>query len=66
MCIRDRGLPEQTAFEQIKNKFLTTVILAHPNFVEPFYIHTDASDIALGVELFQVDRDCLLYTSLKI
>ena len=45
MCIRDR----------IKNKSLNTVILAHPNFSEPFYIHTDASDIALGVELFQLD-----------
>ena len=49
------NLKEQNIFELIKNKFLNTVILAHPNFSEPFYIHTDASDIALGVELFQLD-----------
>ena len=49
------NLKEQNIFELIKDKFLNTVILAHPNFAEPFYIHTDASNIALGVELFQLD-----------
>ena len=50
--------PEQdTTFELIKEKFLTTVMLHHPNFNKHFYMNCDASDVSLGSILYQEDQE---------
>ena len=41
------------AFLQLKEVLLTTPVLQGPNWEFPFYIHTDASDHAIGVVLGQ-------------
>jgi hypothetical protein len=46
---------EQQAFERTKKLFLETVILHIPNFSKTFYLQTDGSGVALGVELYQLD-----------
>lgn len=50
------GEEEEKIFNEIKKRFLDTVVLKHPDFDKPFYLQTDASDIAVGVELFQEDE----------
>ena len=65
------GKPEDNNFQLIKTKFLKSVILHHPDFQKRFYLNCDASNISLGVELYQEDEEdnpkrsesCLLYTS---
>lgn len=47
---------DKKIFIEIKRRFLETVMLKHPKFEKPFYIQTDVSDIAVGVELFQEDE----------
>ena len=32
-------------------------MLHHPNFEQPFYLNCDASDVSLGAELYQEDKD---------
>ena len=50
--------PEQdTILQLIKEKFLESVILHHPNFDKPFYLNCDASNISLGAELHQKDEE---------
>lgn len=44
-------------FQQIKDKFLDSVLLHHPNFQKRFFINCDASDISLGAELYQEDEE---------
>ncbi len=39
---------EQAAFDQIKRIVSRETLLAHPDFDEPFEIHTDASKYQLG------------------
>jgi hypothetical protein len=46
---------EQQAFERTKGLFLEAVILHFPNFSKTFYLQTDGSGVALGVELYQLD-----------
>ena len=29
----------------------------HPNFEQPFYLNCDASDVSLGAELYQEDKE---------
>ena len=41
-------------FASLKEAFITAPILSFPNFKLPFYIQTDASDIALGAVLLQL------------
>lgn len=48
---------EQEIFEEIKDNFLSTVILKHPNFSTPFLINCDSSYYALGAELFQYNDE---------
>ena len=70
MCIRDRlsavlqknkqwrwGENEREAFSEIKNKFADMILMNHPNFNDNFYLQTDASNIALGAELYQEDEE---------
>lgn len=47
----------QVAFEQIKSKLLSDVMLKHPNFDEIFYLNTDASVNAVGAALLQKDEN---------
>ena len=54
MCIRDR---ERTIFNKIKEKFIDTIMVNHPDFQRNFYLQTDASNIALGAELYQEGED---------
>lgn len=41
------------AFETLKTKLVTPPILAHPDFTQPFEVHTDASKRGLGATLVQ-------------
>ena len=43
----------ETILSQLKQKFTTKPILAHPDFNHPFVIQTDACDIGLGAVLCQ-------------
>jgi hypothetical protein len=43
----------QQAFQDLKASFITAPILVHPDFSKPFYMETDALDLALGAILFQ-------------
>ena len=51
------GPNQDTIFQLIKNKFLETVMLHHPDFNKPFYLNCDASDISLGSALYQEDEE---------
>lgn len=48
------GDTEQHVFERVKALFLKTVILRFPDFAKVFYLQTDSSSVALGVELYQM------------
>jgi hypothetical protein len=48
------GLPQQEAFENLKEKLCTTPVLAYPNFKLPFILTTDASKFAIAAILSQV------------
>lgn len=50
------GIAEDEVFNTIKKKFLEKVMLNHPDFNKRFYLNCDASDIGLGVELYQEDE----------
>lgn len=50
----------QSAFDLIKAKLLSDVMLKHPNFEELFYLNTDASSIAVGAALLQKDENGIL------
>lgn len=41
----------------IKTALQSNVVLAHPNFSLPFYVHADASELAVGAILIQRDPD---------
>ena len=47
---------EENAFNTLKENFLKTVILAHPDPKLPFVLQTDSSDIGLGGVLYQVEQ----------
>ena len=46
----------RNAFDQLKSKLLECVVLAHPDFEEPFILSVDASLDGLGAVLSQVPR----------
>ena len=43
----------QTSFETMKDKLVSSPILAFPDFTKPFELHTDASGVAIGSALMQ-------------
>jgi hypothetical protein len=45
------GLPQQEAFENLKEKLCTTPVLAYPNFKLPSILTTDASKFAISAIL---------------
>ncbi|CAG8806292.1 8552_t:CDS:2, partial [Racocetra persica] len=47
----------QEAFEELKEKLITAPVLAYLNFLKPFILFTDASDLALSTILSQLDND---------
>lgn len=57
----------QRAFEESKQAFLNDVIITFPDFSKPLYINTDASNVAIGGELYQIldnnERATLGYAS---
>ena len=50
------GSEQNEVFNQIKETFLNTVILHHPDFKKPFFMNCDASDVSLGAALYQEDE----------
>ena len=46
----------QEAFEQLKDCLTSSPILAFPSVKEPFFLYTDASQIAIGAVLAQVQN----------
>uniref|UniRef100_A0A2S2NBD6 RNA-directed DNA polymerase n=1 Tax=Schizaphis graminum TaxID=13262 RepID=A0A2S2NBD6_SCHGA len=58
---------QQEAFDKSKKAFLKEVIVAFPDFTRPMYLNTDASNVAIGGELYQVlehnERATLGYAS---
>ena len=51
------GEQEREAFEEIKRKFSNMIMMNHPDFLKTFYLQTDASNVALGAELYQEGSD---------
>jgi hypothetical protein len=48
------GPQEQQAFQSMKDRLSTTPVMAYPNFKLPFILTTDASKVAIGAILSQV------------
>jgi hypothetical protein len=48
---------EQGAFDKTRELFLDTDLLKFPDFSKTFYLQTDGSGVALGVELYQLLDD---------
>jgi len=46
----------QSTFEEAKKVFLQEVTITFPDFTKPFYLNTDASTVAIGGELFQLNN----------
>ena len=55
------GEKEQLAFNLIKEKICLEPVLMHPKPLEPFYLETDASGVAMGAILSQRKNDGRLY-----
>ena len=47
----------EVAFKNVKDLFLDTVVLAHPNSDKPYILYTDASKKAIGACLVQIDDE---------
>ena len=47
----------ERVFNEIKRLYSSSVLLNYPEVKKPFYLKTDASDVALGAVLFQLDDD---------
>ena len=56
------GDVERGAFEEIKRKFSKMIMMNHPDFDKVFYLQTDASNVAVGAELYQA----VSYTHLDV
>lgn len=47
------GERQQQAFEELKGRICEEPVLRMPDFSRPFFLETDASDYAIGAELYQ-------------
>jgi hypothetical protein len=52
----------QKSFEAVKVKLCTEVMLAYPDFTQPFHIYTDASDFQLGAVIMQNGKPLAFYS----
>lgn len=50
------GPPEQAAFDALKLALVSPPCLRQPDFTKTFYLHTDASAVALGAVLTQINE----------
>ncbi|KAG5862727.1 hypothetical protein JTB14_022799 [Gonioctena quinquepunctata] len=61
------GPEEEEAMRAIKDAYLKTVLIVHPDLNRTFYIQCDSSDYALGGSLYQLsnegERQVVAYTS---
>ena len=48
--------PQQTAFDKLKEKIVSELVLRQPDFTKTFYLQSDASKYGVGAVLLQ-DRD---------
>lgn len=48
------GSEEQEAFPKIKDQFINTIALHHPDFSKPYYLQTDCSGLGLAGVLYQI------------
>ena len=48
---------ERIRGDKTKSSFFSMIMMNHPDFLKTFYLQTDASNVALGVELYQEDDD---------
>lgn len=51
------GKPQDSAFNALRAALSSSPILIHPNFDKPFFLFTDASDVAIGAILAQQDEN---------
>src|SRR6266540_4603935 len=51
------GQEQQQAFDRLKQIISTVPVLAHPDFNQPFILHTDVSKEGLGAILAQEGQD---------
>jgi hypothetical protein len=56
------GDEKQQAFQWIRNTIARQVLLKYPDFSQPFYIFTDASDAQLGVVISQKEWPIAFYS----
>ena len=50
------GEPQQRAFDKLKDALSTAPVLAAPQQDQPYEVHTDASDVAVGAGIMQEGR----------
>jgi hypothetical protein len=51
------ALKYQKTFDELKERLVSAPILAYPNFIKPFIIYYDASDLGIGAILQQKDEN---------
>ena len=49
----------QAAFEKVKTLLSTEIMLHFPDYTQPYYLQTDASDYAIGAVLYQQDHEII-------
>ena len=52
----------QKAFDKVKRAICQEVMLAYPDFTQPFHIYTDVSNVQLGVVITQNDKPLAFYS----
>ena len=49
--------PQASAWRALRSALASAPVLAHPRFDRPFFLHCDASTVAIGAALMQKDND---------